>query len=257
MALRHGDLARGRTYQPGRPAPGVAPGADALMPSAYFTPAFFDFFRELKGHNNRPWFEKNKARYEREVRDRLVAFVAAASPKLKTISPHFIADPRPVGGSIFRIYRDIRFSKDRTPYKTAGAVHFPHERRGSSAPGFYLHLEPGGVYSGVGMWQPETAAVARVRDAIVADPERWKKVTGARGFKDTLTMEGRSLKTAPRGYHRDHPLIEDLKRTDFTAGRTFSEKEACAPDFLGQYIVTCRAAAPFTKFLTDALGLPF
>lgn len=227
------------------------------MATASFTPAYFAFFRDLKRNNNRPWFEKNKARYERDVRDRLVDFVIAAGPRLKKISSHFIADPRPVGGSVFRIYRDIRFSKDKTPYKTAGAVHFPHEHRGGSAPGFYLHLEPGGVYSGVGMWHPDTAALSKVRDAIVAEPKRWSSVTTAKAFTNTLTMEGRVLKVPPRGYPKDHPLVEDLKRTDFTAGHSFSEKEACAPDFLDRFIETCRAAAPFTKFLTDALELPF
>lgn len=227
------------------------------MPAAFFTPAFFTFFRELQRHNNRPWFEKNKARYERDVRDRLVDFVIAAGPRLKKISPHFVADGRPVGGSVFRIYRDIRFSRDKTPYKTAGAVHFPHEHRSGSAPGFYLHLEPGGVYSGVGMWHPDTAALGKVRDAIVAQPKRWTTVTTAKAFSKTLTVEGRLLKVPPRGYPKDHPLVEDLKRTDFTAGRSFSEKEACAADFLDRFIETCRAAAPFTKFLTDALELPF
>lgn len=224
--------------------------------TAYFTLAYFDFFRELKRNNNRPWFEKNKPRYEREVRDRLMAFVAAAGPRLRKISPHFVADPRPVGGSIFRIYRDIRFSKDKTPYKTAGAVHFPHEAR-ESAPGFYLHLEPGGVFSGVGIWHPEAAALGKIRDAIVDQSHRWLTIKQGKAFKDHLHMEGRSLKTVPRGYPRDHPLAEDLKRTDFTAGHPYSEKQACAPDFLDQFIETCRAATPFTKFLTDVLGLPF
>ncbi len=227
------------------------------MATAFFSPAYFAFFRDLRRNNNRPWFEKNKARYERDVRDRLVDFVLAAGPRLKKISPHFIADPRPVGGSVFRIYRDIRFSKDKTPYKTAGAVHFPHEHRSGSAPGFYLHLEPGGVYSGVGIWHPDSVALTRVRDAIVAQPRRWTRLTRAKPFTDTLTMEGRLLKTAPRGYPKDHPLVEDLKRTDFTAGHAFSEKDACAPDFLDRFIDTCRVAAPFTKFLTDALELPF
>ena len=225
--------------------------------TASFSPAFFDFFRELKRNNNRPWFEKNKPRYEREVRDRLVAFVLAAGPRLRKISPHFIADPRPVGGSVFRIYRDIRFTKDKTPYKTAGAVHFPHERREGSAPGFYLHLEPGAVYSGVGIWHPENAALGKIRDAIVAQPDRWLKIKNARSFKSVLTVEGRSLKRVPHGYDQDHPLAEDLKRTDYTAGHTFSEKDACASDFLDRFIENCRAAVPFTKFLADALGLPF
>ena len=227
-----------------------------VVATAFFTPAFFDFFRELKRHNNRPWFEKNKSRYEREVRDPLVAFVAAAGPKLRKLSQHFVADPRPVGGSIFRIYRDIRFSKDKTPYKTAGAVHFPHERR-ESAPGFYVHLEPGGVYSGVGIWHPESPALAKIRDAIVSESGRWLTIRNGRAFKDALIFEGRQLKTVPRGYPKDHPLADDLKRTDFTAGHQYSEKEACSSDFLDRFISTCQAASPFTKFLTDALGLPY
>ena len=235
----------------------MTPKCNLLMvATAFFTPAFFDFFRELKRHNNRPWFEKNKSRYEREVRDPLVAFVAAAGPKLRKLSPHFVADPRPVGGSIFRIYRDIRFSKDKTPYKTAGAVHFPHERR-ESAPGFYVHLEPRGVYSGVGIWHPESPALAKIRDAIVSESGRWLKIRNGRAFKDALTFEGRQLKTVPRGYPKDHPLADDLKRTDFTAGHQYSEKEACSSDFLDRFISTCQAASPFTKFLTDALGLPY
>jgi uncharacterized protein (TIGR02453 family) len=224
--------------------------------SAVFTPAFFQFFRDLKRNNNRQWFEKNKARYERDVRDRLVDFVAAVGPGLRKISPHFVADPRPVGGSVFRIYRDIRFSKDKTPYKTAGAVHFAHQRR-DSAPGFYLHLEPGGVYSGVGIWHPESASLAAIRDAIVNESDRWFKIKNARAFKAAFTIEGGTLKTVPRGYPKDHPLADDLKRTDLTAGHTFSEKDACASDFVQRFLTSCRTAAPFTKFLTDALGLPF
>lgn len=226
------------------------------MVGPYFTPAFFDFFRELKRHNNRAWFEKNKGRYERDVRDRLVAFVADAGPRLRKVSPHFVADPRPVGGSIFRIYRDIRFSKDKTPYKTAGAVHFPHEQR-EGAPGFYLHLEPGAVYSGVGIWHPEPATLSKIRDAIVNKPDGWDKVKNDRAFRKSLTVEGRSLKSMPRGYPKDHPQAEDLKRTDFTAGHSFSVREACAPDFLDRFIGVCRTAQPFTKFLTDALDLRY
>jgi uncharacterized protein (TIGR02453 family) len=227
------------------------------MGKQYFTPAFFDFFRELKKNNNRPWFEKNKGRYERDVRDKLVQFVEDAAPKIKKISTYLIADPRPVGGSIFRIYRDIRFSKDKTPYKTAGALHFPHSHREGSAPGYYLHLEPGGVYGGLGIWHPETLAVTKVRDAIVADSSRWKKVTTATAFKDSLHVEGRSLKTVPRGYPKDHPFADDLKRTDFTAGHTFTEKEATSTSFMDDYIAICRAGAPFGQFIADALGIPF
>ena len=215
----------------------------------YFTPEFFAFFRELSRHNNRPWFEVNKERYEKNVRDPLMAFVADFGPRLRTISSNFVADPRPTGGSLFRIYRDIRFAKDKSPFKTAAAVHFDHRRKGAGAPGFYLHLGPNEVYAGGGIYHPEPAALTKIRDAIVKHPDRWKRATARR------TLGGDSLKRPPRGYDPEHPLIEDLKRTDFYTGTTLTEKDACAPDFLERYVASCRTAAPLMEFLTEAVGL--
>ena len=115
-------------------------------------PALFDFMRELKANNERPWFEANKARYRAEVRDPMLDFIEAFAEPLAEISPHFRADPRPNGGSLFRIYRDTRFAKDKTPYKTNVGAHFRHEAgKDAHAPGFYLHLEPGMCFAGCGV----------------------------------------------------------------------------------------------------------
>lgn len=105
----------------------------------YITPKLFSFFRDLKKNNDRDWFEANRARYERDVREPLLAFTDAFAEPLYKISPHFRAEPKKVGGSLFRIFRDVRFSKDKSPYKTHAGVHFRHERaRDVHAPGFYL-----------------------------------------------------------------------------------------------------------------------
>ena len=119
------------------------------MTAQPITPALFDFLRELGANNERPWFEENKARYRAEVRDPMLDFIQAFAEPLAEISPHFRADPRANGGSLFRIYRDTRFSKDKTPYKTNVGAHFRHEAgKDAHAPGFYLHLEPGMCFAG-------------------------------------------------------------------------------------------------------------
>ncbi len=220
------------------------------------TPELFAFLRELKENNDRDWFNANKQRYLDEVRDPMLALVAGFARPLKKISRHFVADPRPVGGSLFRIYRDARFSKDKSPYKTNAAVQFRHEKgKDVHAPGFYLSLSPGEVYGGSGIWHPDSAALQAIREAIVARPQAWKKAVGGAGFRATFSLGGDSLKRGPKGFDPDHPLIEDLKRKDFVAMVQFSEDEALDPGFLERYAECCRIAAPMTRFLTRALGL--
>ena len=229
-----------------------------MASDAHFGPELFEFLAELRENNNREWFGANKSRYESDVLEPLRGFVADFSTRLGTISPHFVADPRPVGGSIFRIYRDVRFSKDKTPYKTQAALHFRHKvGKEVHGPGFFMHLAPGEVFSGVGMWRPESSSLARVRDAIVANPERWRRALADDGFASQYKLEGESLKRPPKGYDPDHPLIEDLKRKDFVATTSFTEEGACDPDFIDRYADSCRASAPFMEFLTTAVGLPW
>jgi uncharacterized protein (TIGR02453 family) len=225
----------------------------------HFSPNLFRFLRRLKKNNRREWFRDNKDVYMRDVRDPMLRFVSDFAPQLAKISPHFVADPRPVGGSLFRIYRDVRFSKDKSPYKTMAAVQFRHEDgKDVHAPGFYLHLEPGLVFAGCGLWHPDSQTLRKVRDAIVDDPSRWKGIIHAAGFKNkNLALSGESLKKPPRGYDPEHRFVEDLKRKDFVVSANFTEKDACAPDFLTRFSRTCRQAAAFNRFLTEAVGLPF
>ncbi len=225
---------------------------------AHFSPALFAFLRELEANNSRPWFQANKERYEREVREPMLRFIADFGVEARKISPYIVADPRKAGGSMFRIHRDTRFSKDKSPYKTSAAARFSHaDGKDVHAPGFYLHMEPGQVFAGAGVWHPDSTTLGRIRDAIVAEPEGWRRALSGKAFKAHCALGGAALKRPPRGYDPDHPLIEDLKRKDFITVSRFAEREACAADFLSRFTRACRAAAPLQKFLTAALGVPW
>lgn len=219
--------------------------------AAHFRPACFRFLRELRANNNREWFQANKQRYASAVKEPMLRFIADFGMRLGRISGHFDADPRPVGGSMFRIYRDTRFSTDKSPYKTGAAAHFPHRAGGKDvhAPGFYLHLEPGDCMGGGGLWHPDAPALQKVRDRIVKCTKEWKTVVDGK-----ISIDGDRLKRPPAGYDPEHPFVEDLKRKDIYTMTQFSEREVCAPDFLDRYTEACRAAAPLMQFLTKALG---
>ena len=226
------------------------------MADTHFSDELFEFLHELRLNNNREWFQSQKARYQSVVLRPMADFVADFGDHLPTISAHFVADPRAHGGSIFRIYRDVRFSKDKSPYKTHAAMHFRHETgRQVHGPGFYLHLAPGEVYAGVGIWRPATTTLTKIRDAIVAHPTRWTQAISDRAFAETFALEGESLKRPPRGYDADHPQIDDLKRKDFVAATEFTQEDATSPEFIDRYADACRTAAPFMEFLTTAVGL--
>jgi uncharacterized protein (TIGR02453 family) len=223
------------------------------MSSRLVTPELFRFLAMLRQHNNREWFNANKERYLGQVRDPLLALVQALAPKLRAISPHIVVDPRPSGGSLLRIYRDTRFSADKKPYKTNAALYFSLAAgKAVESPGYYLHLEPGQVFMGAGLWRPSADALRAVREAIVADPGGWK-----RARRSGLSHGESALKRPPRGFDADHPLIEDLKRTSFTTGATFTERQACSPGFAASFAGACRREAPLMRFLVKALGLSF
>jgi len=218
----------------------------------HFQPELFAFLAELKENNSKEWFQANKDRYRSDVAEPLIGFISAFAEPLSTISSNFIADPRPNGGSMFRIYRDVRFSRDKSPYKVHAAAQFRHrEGRDVHAPGFYLHLEPGQVFMGSGLWHPDGPTLNAIRSAIVDDPEAW------RGVSESLDLGGESLKRGPRGIDPDHPLIDDLKRKDFVCFTNTSQTAACKRGFLDAFVERCRDASPFMRFLTEAVDLDF
>lgn len=226
--------------------------------SAHFGPELFDFLRQLRHNNNRDWFQANRHRYEEHVKRPLQRFIEDFGPALEAISPHFVADPRGNGGSMFRIYRDVRFSRDKSPYKTQAAAQFRHEfGRSAHAPGFYLHLAPGEVFAGIGLWGPDTATLNKIRDAIVADPDAWRRTVSAPEFARTFERGGRSLKRPPRGYDGEHPLIGDLKLKDHIASLGFPQDRTYRADFLEEFAAACSRASGYMRFLTRAVDLPY
>ncbi len=225
------------------------------MPVSHFTPATLRFLKELTANNDRDWFQANKPRYERDIKEPALRFIADFAEPLHRVSPHFRADPRAVGGSLFRIYRDVRFSKDKSPYKTHTGIHFRHEAgKDAHAPGFYLHIEPGGSFAACGIWRPPTPALTAIRQSIMDDPEAWTEARDAAPFRAAFALSGDSLKKAPRGTDPNHPLIEDLKRKDFIGVAPLGEEALVAEDFIDRFAALCQRAAPFQRWLCEALG---
>lgn len=223
-----------------------------------FSPALFAFLRDLRENNDRDWFKANKPRYEAAVLHPALEFIADFAPYLHTISPHFVADPRPVGGSLFRIYRDTRFSKDKTPYKTSTGIQFRHElAKDAHAPGFYLHLEPRSVFVAVGTWRPDSATLSKIREAIVRDPVRWAGIASDGSLGNGFCLEGKSLKRPPAGYDAEHPLIGDLKRKDFIAVSKLTEKAVASAGFAERLAGIFSGASPLVRFLCEATEAPY
>jgi uncharacterized protein (TIGR02453 family) len=217
-----------------------------------FGPELFRFLSDLKANNDRDWFAANKERYENDVRGPALDFVVDFAPHLEGISRHFVADPRPSGGSLFRIHRDTRFSKDKSPYKHYTGIQFRHERaKNAHTPGFYLHLQPGSVFAGMGIWHPDPPTLGKIREAIASDPKAWQRATKG------VELTGESLKRAPSGFDPEHPLIEDLKRKDFIATIRLTQKEVCAAGFVERFAGTCRETAPVVRHLCEALDLAY
>ena len=229
-----------------------------MPPKSYFSHELFDFLDQLRENNTREWFLANKSRYERHVREPCLSFVADFEPYLSAVSRHLVADPRPSGGSLFRIYRDVRFSRDKSPFKTMAALHFRHEAgRDVHAPGFYLHLEPANVFAGSGIWHPDAETLAKIRRAIAGGAGDWKRAISGKVYRRTCVFGGDSLKRPPLGYDQQHPLIEDLKRKDFVTMTNFSQEQVCASDFIERYADLCQTTAPLMRLLTKAVGLPW
>ena len=226
--------------------------------AAHFSRKTISFFRDLKKNNKKTWFDANKSRYEEEVKAPFLRFIEDFAGPLAKISGHFVADARGNGGSMFRIYRDTRFSKDKTPYKSWGAIQFRHERgKDVHCPGFYLHIEPGKCIAGAGVWHPDTKTANRIRNFIVANPNTWTKIRKAAAFRRAWEFTGDSLKRPLRGFDPEHEHIEDLKRKDFIVLADFKDADLLRPDFINTYAKACKSAAPLVEYLCEAVGMDF
>ena len=221
-----------------------------------FTVATLDFLDDLAAHNERAWFEANKARYEALVREPALAFIAAMERPLAEFAPHFCAEPRKLGGSLMRVFRDTRFSRDKRPYKTNIGIQFRHQLgRDVHAPGFYVHIATDGCFLGVGCWRPEPDALGRIREQVASRPEPWFRVRDDRRFAARWELSGEKLSRPPRGYGADHPAVEDLKYKDFVAMSPLGFDEIIGPGLVKIAASRFSAAVPFMGFLCAALGV--
>jgi len=236
-----------RTPKPAKGGPGGAS-------RAYLSADTSRVLADLSENNNRSWFAENKERYEAVVRDPALRLIADFAPALARISPHFMATPR----SLYRIHRDTRFSREKIPYKTHLGIHFRHDRaRDAHAPGYYLHVEPGTVFAGVGIWHPESPALRLIREAIVEDPAGWTRASRAKAFTATYELAGDRLKRAPKGFDPEHPLVEDLKWKDYIGIAELDEAYVTRAGLVERLAKTFAAGTPLMRFLCGALDVPF
>ena len=214
----------------------------------YFDVETFAFLRDLAKNNDRDWFAENKDRYEGSVKEPFLQFINDVGPELRKVSKALVADPRPNGGSMFRIYRDVRFSRDKSPYKPYASAHFSMGK-GEHGPGYYLHVQPGQCFLAGGMWMPEPPVLQSIRERISAKPAEWKKA------RVELDDSEETLKRPPRGFDADDPMIEDIKRKSFTGSVMLTEKQLTGPDLIKTFIGGCRTLAPLMKFLSASAGV--
>ncbi|MCL2658227.1 MAG: DUF2461 domain-containing protein [Betaproteobacteria bacterium] len=225
-----------------------------------FSADTFTFLRELQNHNRREWFEANKSRYEALVREPALDFIEAMAPALAKFAPQFRADARKMGGSLMRVYRDTRFARNKTPYKTNIGIQFRHTLgKDVHAPGFYVHIadDEEGCFFAAGCWRPEADALWKIRQAVADKPEKWLAVRDDKKFTRHWTLGGDSLQRPPRGFAADHVAIDDLRRKDFIALASLSAEEVTTRDFAKLAGRRFAETAPLMSFLCGALGVAY
>jgi uncharacterized protein (TIGR02453 family) len=225
---------------------------------ARFEPQTIRFLEQLAANNNREWFKESKARYEEQVLDPALRFIDSMHDPLHEMAPHFVALATRVGGSLMRVYRDTRFSKNKLPYKTNIGIQFRHERaKDVHSPGYYLHIAPGEVFVGVGMWRPDADALRGIRERIVAKPGEWQRASQDKAFRRNFKLGGESLTRPPRGFDKDHEFIEDIKRKSFMGVRNLAADAPMSSGFQKTVESSFKAAEPFMRFLCKSVGVPF
>lgn len=217
-----------------------------------FSPKALAFLRALKRNNDREWFRARKDQYDAVLREPMMALVERLAIDFRHFAPHLVANPKT---AIYRIYRDTRFSDNKTPLKTNIAVNFP--TRGlpkHQGAGLYLEVAPGWVWIGGGMYAPETAQLHAVREHIAANHKRLRAIVESPGFRRTIgELHGEKLQRVPRGFTADHPAAEYLEYRQFLAGREFPPQFATSPKFYAGVLNVFKQVAPLTKFLNEPL----
>jgi uncharacterized protein (TIGR02453 family) len=217
-----------------------------------FPPDTLRFLRALKRNNRREWFQPRKAEYEAKVRAPMVSVIEQLAVDLRAFAPELVASPKM---SLYRVYRDTRFSDDKTPYKTHVAASFPwrglpkHEGAGA-----YLHVAPSEVWIGGGMYAPQPPQLHAVREHIAANSRRLRRIIEAPGFKKMFgALEGEKLQRVPRGFPKDHEAAELLKHRQFLAAVEMPAAFASDPGFYRHVVAVFQQLAPLVRFLNEPL----
>ncbi len=209
----------------------------------------FEFLKQLKKNNNREWFAVHKKRYENELLQIETFFDAL----LVEMNKHDVIETPSGKKSLHRIYRDTRFSKDKTPYKANWSGSFTRatkKRRG----GYYFHIEPGNTIVACGFWNPEPKDLKRIRDEFSNDATDFRKILKSKLFINTFgNIEGEQVKTTPKGFNANDPAIDLIRYKQFLVVRRFSDKEVLAGNFLKQVNETCKKMRPFLDYMTEVL----
>lgn len=227
--------------------------------STYFSEASLKFLRGLARNNSREWFHAHKADYEAHVRGPFQRLLTDLQPALAEVSPHYRAEPKTVGGSLFRIQRDTRFANDKAPYKAWQGARLFHERgRQVEAPSFYLHLQPGGCFVGAGLWHPQPDTLRGLRQFLLDNPGSWKAAAHDAKFRKRFDLDdSERLVRAPRGFPADFEFADDLRRKNFVAFRAIDDEVMTGPRLLKTLATDLTGLAPFTDYLCAALDLEF
>ncbi len=227
--------------------------------AGYFNDDSLKFLRGLARHNKREWFQQHKADYEAHVRSPFQRLLVDLQPALAAISPHMRSDPKTVGGSMFRIQRDTRFSGDKAPHKPWQGARLFHERRQQvAAPSFYLHLQPGASFVGAGLWHPETKTQRRVRQFIFDNPAGWTRAAHDKALRKRFDLfSDDMLVRPPAGFPADFTYIDDLRHRNFALGRPLTDADITGTRLHSILEKDLVQLAPFVDYLCAALDLEF
>lgn len=213
------------------------------------------FLKALKKNNNRPWFEKHKEEYERYLKLPMQSLIVALQPHFARFAPEFELHPR---HSMFRIYRDIRFSKDKRPYKMHVAAHFVlrGKLKGVEGSGYYLHIEPGEVFVGAGIYMPDGDQLKKIRKAIALNAEEFLSIVEKRKFKKKFgKLEGEKLQRVPVGYDANHPMADWLRYKQFFVWVSWPESKCHSENFVNEVMEVFEETTPLVRFLNRAMGV--
>ncbi len=212
------------------------------------------FLRSLRRNNNRPWFERHRGDFEEYVQLPMRSLISSLRPFFASFAPEYDLDPK---RSLFRIYRDTRFSKDKTPYKTHAAAHFVLKGRpkGLEGSGYYVHIEPTECYVGAGIYLPDGDQLKAIRQRLHTHGEDFLSIVKSGSFKRTFgSIEGERLKRLPRGFDEGHPMTDWLKLKQFFVGVSLAPGRCVRPEFPKEIAGICTLATPLVRYLNEALG---